>query len=142
MAANSDSKIVPKVIHAARIQPGGTVRYLLLKKMDPHTFAWVKLVNQDEVETPVSALSFQEAMQQARKQWKNISFRTLNCGFRYTLPERDEHGGNALFHQMVSSYSSSNGVYFDDELGHNCFVNFASTEARELWQKLKNEGRL
>lgn len=142
MAVNTELKTSPKIIHVARIQPRGALRYLLLRKKDPHTFTWYEQEGSNENETSVSAPTFEEAMQQARRQWKNASFRTVNCGFRYTLPERDEHGCNALFHQMISSYNSPNGVYYDEELGHNCFINFASMEARDLWQKLKNEGRL
>ena len=66
----------------------------------------------------------------------------MHCGFRYTLPERDEHGLNALFNQMVASYSSSNGVYFEQELGHPCIVQNASIQARLLWKKLKQANRL
>jgi len=66
----------------------------------------------------------------------------VNCGFRYTLPERDEHGYNALFHQMAASYATSNGVYFDEESGNNCFVNFASEEAKNLLKVLQTSKRL
>lgn len=142
MPLNTESKPATPIIHIARIQPGGRVYHLLLRKIDPHTFTWFKLEDSHEVNTSISASNIAEVTRLAYRHWKDDSFRTINCGFRYTLPERDEHGCAALFHQMVASYSSMSGVYFDDELGHNCIVHFASSEGRDLWQKLKQEGRL
>lgn len=142
MATNAETKPAAKLIHAARIQPHGSVHYLLLRKTDPHTYVWYEQINGQEVQTPISAAHVAEAVRLAYQHWKNDSFRTVNCGFRYTLPERDEHGCNALFHQMAASYSSMNGVYFDEDLGHNCTVHFASSEGRDLWQALKKDGRL
>lgn len=128
----------PKLIHAARkMIPGDRVRYLLLRQVDPSRFVWYIEKDQHEEATEVEGITIEEALRKARKQWQKESFRTVNCGFRYTLPERDEHGCNALFFQMIASYSSPNGVYFDEELGNNCFINFASMEARDLWQRLK-----
>lgn len=134
-----------KLIHIAEIHvQGGKTKYLFLRQKDPHSFVWYEQPTSGrvEVETSVAAPNIDEALRAARKNWKQDYFRTIICGFRYTLPERDEHGINALFYQMVASYSSANGVYFDEELGHNCFVNFASQEARTIWQQLKNEERL
>jgi hypothetical protein len=151
MTQNAEVKPKTPIIHIARIQPDGNVHYLLLRKLDAHTFTWFKLEGErkeekeekeKETNTSVSGSTVPEAIQLAYKHWKGDSFRPVNCGFRYTLPERDEHGCDALFHQMVASYSSMNGVYFDDDLGHNCIVNFASSEGRDLWKKLKEEGRL
>lgn len=143
MAAKSDPVSPPaKVIHVARILPKGNLQYLLLRKVDPQTYVWYRQEGNSEVETSISRTSAEEAIHQARRFWKKDFFRLLNCGFRYTLPERDEHGSNALFHQMIASYSSPNGIYFDEDLGHNCFVNFASQEARDLWETLKTQGRL
>ena len=127
-----NSAILPKLIHIAVIQPH---RYLYLRQKDPHTFVWYD----GEKETTVSGITIAEAIQKARKWWKEDSFRTLNCGFRYTLPERDEHGCNALFYQMAASYSAPNGIYFDEDLGHNCIVNAASQEALGLWREMKQQ---
>lgn len=142
MTQNTEVKSNAPIMHIARMQSDGDIYYLLLRKIDPHTYTWFRLRNSEEVITPISSSTIPQAIQLASKQWKEDGFRTVNCGFRYTLPERDEHGCNALFHQMVSSYNSMNGVYFDEELGHNCIVNFASSEGRDLWSKLKKDGLL
>lgn len=135
----------PKLIHIARIQSkGGGFKYLFLRKVDPQTFTWFEQneSNHSEMPTAISSTTVEEAIRLANREWSDSFIKPLNCGFRYTLPERDEHGNNALFHQMAASYASSNGVYFDEDLGNNCFINFASREARELMQTLKQEGRL
>lgn len=135
-----------KLIHIARRQgKNGITHYLFLRQVQPRLLIWHEQVDANkpkELETEVSGETVGEAMRNARKQWKNDAFRTVICGFRYTLPERDEHGCNALFHQMVASYNTPNGVYFDEEVGHNCIVNFASQEARDLWKILQKEKRL
>lgn len=127
-----------KLIHAASIySPNGRWCYLFLRKSREGHFAWFQDGADNESETPISAQTIEEALRLGARHWRGDSFRTVICGFRYTLPERDEHGINALFHQMVASYSSMNGVYYDEELGNNCFVQNASDEACKLWQKLK-----
>lgn len=126
------------IIHAGKIYAeDGSISLVFLRKVSAHQFSWFIEVNQtSEHETEVSAPTVEEAIRLAVKHWKNDSFTLLGCGFRYTLPERDEHGMNALFHQMIASYSSMNGVYFDEELGNNCFVQNASIEARNVWKRL------
>ena len=109
--------------------------YLFLKQLDLHTYTWF---DDEDNATAVSATTIEEAIRLARRTWKERGFRTVICGFRYTLPERDEHGSNAFFFQMAASLSSMNGVYFDEELGHNCLVQGASSEAKELWQKFRD----
>lgn len=132
-----------KLIHAARIFSQGRNKYLLLRKKGGEHFAWFEEDENDhETETNVIAPTIEEALRLAVRQWKESSFRTVICGFRYTLPERDEHGMNALFHQMAASCSSMNGVYYDEELGNNCFVQSPSNEAYQLWQRLKKQNRL
>jgi hypothetical protein len=107
--------------------------------IDQDHLVWLEAANTDsEVETSISGATVEEALWNARRFWKKQGFRTVNCGFRYTLPERDEHGCNALFHQMAASYGSFNGVYFDEDLGHNCFINFASQEALEIWKQVQS----
>jgi hypothetical protein len=133
-----------KLIHVGIIYPKGRKpTYLFLRQLSPDHYAWFQEESpRNERETSVSAPSIAEALQRARQTWSLDSFRTLICGFRYGLPERDEHGTNALFHQMAASYSSMNGVYFDPDLGYNCIVSFASNEAKQLWQRLQQSGQL
>lgn len=134
-----------KLIHIAHIfNSEGRRCYLLLRKEESNRFTWFKenKENNNEAKTDLSAHSIEEALRIAAREWRNNSFTYINSGFRYSLPERDEHGINALFHQMIASYSSMNGVYYDEELGCNCFVQNASHEAYDLWQKLKEQKRL
>lgn len=132
-----------RLIHAAMyLDKHNGKKYLLLRETAPHCYTWFVDCDANEVETEVSAPSIAEALRKARRAWKFKSFQTVACGFRYTLPERDEHGINALFHQMAASYKTPNGVYFDEELGHNCFVQAASAEALDLWKRLESANRL
>lgn len=137
-------KKIGKLIHLAQIiLPQKGPRLLLLRKEDAVRYAWYEEhAPSKESATPLFAPTAEEAIRGAYLNWKENFFRTINCGFRYSLPERDEHGNNALFHEMVASYSSMNGIYFDEDLGHNCFVNFASDEAKKLWKELQSQKRL
>lgn len=132
------------LIHIARIYANRKWLYLYLRKNENKDFIWHQEQENSlkEIETPVFASTIEEAIRLASRHWKNYSLKPLHCGFRYTLPERDEHGINAFFHQMVASYSSINGIYYDEELGNNCFVQNASEEAFSLWKKLKIQNRL
>lgn len=131
-----------RLIHVAEIllQNKGK-RYLFLRQINPYHYSWFEEEGQEK-ETPIWGATAEEAIAAARRQWKNQEFRTLNCGFRYSLPERDEHGVNALFYQMAASYQSMTGVYYEEELGANCMVQNASIEARDLLQRLQLAGRL
>lgn len=132
------------LVHAGRIQRRGKGSlYLFLRQITPQTYQWFKEEPPKE-ETPTSVMAFtiEEALRLAEHTWHQDGFRTVICGFRYTLPERDEHGTNALFHQMVASYSALSGVYFDEELSHNCIVHFASAEALSLYRRLQQEDHL
>ena len=139
MSTSIENKPTRKIIHVGALGNGS---YLLLRKEGPHEFRWWIDEGNVEKETPVSGTTVEQALRSAHMHWKNQSFRTLICGFRYTLPERDEHGMNALFHQMVASYSNPTGIYQDEELGHNCHVQFASDEAIRYWKQLKTQNRL
>lgn len=133
----------PKLIHAAtiQIQTRGFF-YLFLRQIDHFRYIWFLEEEPGvEKETAIWGGTAEEALLAAYKNWKMDSIQPLNCGFRYTLPERDEVGSNALFHQMVSSYSSMNGVYFDEDLGQNCIVQNASMEARSLLKRLQQSGQ-
>lgn len=124
-----------KLIHAATILSSNGPQYLFLRQVSDHEFTWFIEVDGQEQKTGVTFSHVEEAIRLANKKWMLENFTPLNCGFRYTLPERDEHGNNALFHQMVSSYSSMNGVYFDVDLGRLCIVQNAPSSTRALWKK-------
>lgn len=108
---------------------------LFLKKVEPRLYTWFE----GDSATEITADTIEEVIRLARRHWKEESFRPMMCGFRYTLPERDEHGINALYWQMALSYNSPNGIYFDEEIGCNCIVQNASLEARQLWKELSVE---
>lgn len=137
------AKNLSKLIHIAHIiGPDGRKKRLLLRKKSERLFVWYEEHENEERETDIFADNIEDAIRIANYKWKYDFFTTLICGFRYTLPERDEHGINALFHQMAASYDSMNGVYYDEELGNNCFVQNASLDARQLCLELKLQGRL
>jgi len=121
-----------EIIHVAKLIRGWETRYLFLKKTGPETYQWFD----EEQSTDVKGITPEEAIRLARRHWSFDTLRFLDCGKRFTLPERDEHGGNALFHQMAESYRSFNGIYYDEELGHSCQVREASQEALELMDRL------
>ena len=124
------------VIHVAAIYPN---QYLFLKKADDSLYQWFKpnLVLDEEEKTLVVGSTVSRALAEGYKAWQESYFRLLHCGFRYSLPERDEVGSNALFWQMALSYNSPNGRYFDEEVGHLCYVDFASQEALGIWRKIR-----
>lgn len=111
---------------------------LLFLRKQEEAFGWF-LVDGcwKESATSVVAKNCAEAIALGYRAWKEEGFRLMHCGFRYTLPERDQVGSNALFWQMALSYNSPNGRYFDEDVGHLCYVDFASHEALELWRKIK-----
>lgn len=128
-----------KLIHIGRIiAHDGRIRFVYLRKNESAGFEWFEEVHESQEEpTGITGSTIQEAIRLGIKKWKVQAYRNINCGFRYTLPERDEHGSNALFHQMAASQSSINGVYYDEELGSNCFVQNASQEAINLWKRFQ-----
>lgn len=131
------------LVHVGMINIIQPHSWRFLRKVAPYRYVWFEENEKgEEIETPIEAQSATEAIRLASAQWKKAYFQLLNCGFRYTLPERDEHGLNALFCQMAASYSTSNGVYFEEELGHLCYVQNASIEAQKLWKQLKQADRL
>lgn len=133
-----------KLIHVGIIHSDkGLPEFLFLRAISQEKFVWFKeSCGGQEIETSVSAESAEEAIRLAWKEWKNAFFSTLNCGYCFTLPERDEHGNDALWKQMVSSLNSFNGIYYDEDRGHNCIVHQIPLKARDLYQKLKSENRL
>ncbi|MEC7839328.1 MAG: hypothetical protein VX777_04740 [Chlamydiota bacterium] len=128
-----------KLIHIAKITvPKEGQKFVYLRELSPHEYRWFY----EESPSDLSGDTIEEAIRKGHKHWKGQYFNTLNCGFRYTLPERDEHGMNALFYQLAASFQSFNGTYFDEELGHNCYVQNASHEAIDICKKLAKENKL
>lgn len=136
----SEKQMTNRLIHLAHIfLPKRGKQTLYLRQFSECLYKW--MLN-DEKETGVEADTIENAIQLGRHHWKRDSFKTLICGFRYNLPERDEHGMNALFYQLVASRNTLNGVYFDEELGHNCYIQNSSEEAILFLKKLTLENRL
>ncbi|MBA3237412.1 MAG: hypothetical protein H0T62_03560 [Parachlamydiaceae bacterium] len=133
-----------KLVHVAFIdRPKIGKSTLFLRKVSENQFNWFEEKRSgDEEEIGLHAPNVEEAIGLARRTLKELGFRTLICGFRYTLPERDEHGINALFWQMAASYTAPGGVYFDEEVGHNCFVQNSSLDALKLFKQLKSQNRI
>lgn len=135
----SQDKPIETLMHIAKTNK----HYLFLRQRTAILYEWVK-VDKDgnEEDTGISGLNIEEAIQKGNRAFKDLGIKSLDCGYRYTLPERDEHGVNAYFFQMKESYSSSNGIYFDKISGNNCLVQSASSEALQLMQNLKQKNRL
>lgn len=135
-----------KLMHVAFIlRPRAGKSTLFLRKEMEQKYTWFEeSVAQPGKETAIAitAQTTEECMRIAHRELRDFSFATLKCGFRYSLPERDEHGSNALFWQMAASYSSPGGVYFDEEVGHNCFVQNSSLQALKLWRELKEQQKI
>ena len=131
---------MPELIHMGEIFPG---EKFYLRKMKENHYVWfLENAEGKEKETELSAPNIEEALRLAKKSWQGLNFKFIPCGFRFTLPERDEHGTNALFYQAIKSLESMSGVYFDEELGHNCIVHQIPLRIREIYKKLKGENRL
>ena len=132
-----------KLIHVAKIQaPKKGLVYLFLREDPEKGYTWYHEKEGKEEKTDISGNSPSLAIRAAYRQWADSSFQTLRCGRRFELPERDEHGCDALFYQMAASYSSSGGIYFDEKISQNCVINNASSEAIDLWKKLLKESRV
>lgn len=125
-------------IHVGLLPSRGPSTLLLLRKETeegPYRWALRKATGYEEP-TAVTGRDAGEAIHRACQVWRPLHVRMLKCGYRYTLPERDEVGTPALFHQMVASYATSTGIYFDEELQANCIVYLASQEARHIARQL------
>ncbi|HRD55441.1 MAG TPA: hypothetical protein PLC42_03490 [Parachlamydiaceae bacterium] len=131
-----------RLIHIGILKKKGKEHYCFLREQNPILYEWKEEENGNEKSLNLFGSSIEEAIFKIRRAFDSQEFCFLDCGFRYTLPERDEHGINALFFQMKESYNASNGVYFDEILGNNCHVQFASLDALKLLKKLQLENRL
>ena len=81
MTPPADKKTAP-VIHAARVWDlHGRTQLLLLRKKEPQLFVWMEeKENGQEQETSVTSSHIEEVIRIAARHWKNVGFKTLNCG--------------------------------------------------------------
>lgn len=86
--------------------------------------------------TGVEASSTEEAFRLATRRYAQNHFEPLQAGYKFTLPERDEHGAPALFIDMVRSLETPSGQYFDPASGHNYIVHQIPTRSRELYKNM------
>lgn len=120
-----------KLIHLAESDEG----LILLYEKSPQSYIWYT-----GDQPTIEADSLEEAI---RLGWRHFpGFAPLLAGYRYTLPERDEHGNNALFSEMVASLNSPSGVYFDEKSGHNNVVHNIPQKAKNLYVDLKSKNLL
>lgn len=132
------------IVHVGTIRPKGPKKeYLLLRKTQNQHFEWfAEGPNGQEVSCDLAAPTIQEAIRLAWRKWETQHFLPLNCGFRFTLPERDEIGRNAYFYEMVASFGTATGPYLDDKVDHMCTVTQPSREALDVMKRLQAAGRL
>lgn len=132
---------ISTLIHIGYLQNGRERQYLFLRKTDAGQYVWEYAKTENNTPAPVViADSAEEALRLAYSHWR--VWHSLPCGFRFTLPERDEVGTPALFHQMVRSYRTGNGVYLDEELGGSCIVHDAPSHTLALWRSLEKGGSI
>lgn len=133
---------VSTIIHIGYLQQGRHREYYFLRKTDSARYQWEKAQERTEnfskdEPLPIIADSVEEAIRLAYLQWHSPPLQSLICGFRFTLPERDEIGVPALFHQMRRSYSVGNGAYLDEEIGCSCIIHDAPSQTLALWRLLE-----
>jgi len=138
-----ETRAIGKLIHIAQVsfEKKGK-HWLYLRQLEPLKYVWFVVEEDKEQESGIWGATSEEAIFEGITHWRKFQFTSLNCGFRYTLPERDEIGTPALFHQMAASYATMNGIYFESELGCNCIVQNAPLLSRQLWDALRQKGRL
>jgi len=110
---------------------------LFLRKTDPSIYKWSCFQQDKETNTDLEAYSLDEALRILPE-----TYSIIGCGYLFTLPERDEHGTPALFSQMAKSLASSNGIYFDEDYGHNCVVHQIPLNTRRLYESLLSCNRI
>lgn len=109
-----------------------------LREIAPSHFQWFL----EDTPTRVEATSTQEAIRLAYRTFCDQNFEPLLSGYKFTLPERDEHGAPALFIDMIRSLETPSGQYFDPLYGHNLVVHNIPKRARDLYLQLKQAGKL
>lgn len=112
--------------------------HLVLCK-ESESFQWFIYNIEDKtlVETSCKGPNIGQTCHLARLKWARWGFRTFRCGTLFTLPERDEIGSPALFHEMVQSLSNSSGVVFDSNRGYSYRVDQISEEAIRFYKTIK-----
>lgn len=111
-----------KIIHKARVNN----KWIDLVEIEPAKFGWYD----GDRSLDLNATSIPLAFAKARKTFSN--FLPIAAGYKYTLPERDEHGKEALYCEAVKSLESSNGVFFDEKAGHNVVVHLIPQKTIDL----------
>ena len=116
-----------KIIHKALVNN----KWIDLVEIEPGKYGWYE----GEHSLDLNAASIPLAFVIARKAYPD--FNPIAAGYKYTLPERDEHGKEALYCEAVKSLESSNGVFFDEKAGHNVVVHLIPQKTIDLIRGLK-----
>lgn len=144
---SSSPERTKQALTRGRIPPGQHLALLLKDERSGHYQWWQLQESSDALQslseslTPILSPFASPAMacSQARKQLKKQSFRTLHCGTVYLERKafRDEIGTPALFSHLALSYSSSNGLFLDQDYGCMARVDEPSGQALDLFKTLK-----
>lgn len=112
--------------------------HLVLRK-ESEFFHWFiyNTENKNLIATSCKGPNIGQTCHLARLRWARWGFRTLHCGTLFILPERDEIGSPALFHEMVQSLSNSSGAVFDPNRGYSYRVDQISEEAIRFYKEIK-----
>lgn len=113
--------MIDSIVHVAT---DGKGKVIFLRKGPQGSFQWGE--EGEEFDSLPKALEYA---------WKE-NFSLLLCGYKFTLPERDEHGTPALFEEMAKSLNSMTGVYFDEREGLNCIVHQIPTNTRRFFEAI------
>ncbi len=122
-----------EIIHIARVHLDEGKRYLYLKEIEAG-YGWFY----EEGPALLEAPTIEEAISLASRHFKHHFFDFLNCGFRFQVTPRDEHGAPAFFRDMVASFSTPTGEYYDESKGHHYIVNNPSREALDFLKRLRS----
>ena len=117
-------------------------QYAILRKLEDNSFQWFIEDKNKELPSTVKGKTVSSSIRAAKRHWRDAAFNPLHCGMRYELPERDEHGSKALFHEMIKSQEVSNGIYFEESINQQCIVNSISNEALALMKRWKMEKKI
>lgn len=135
------------LIHIGKLSSadGANEELLFMRQVADDEYCWFREDRSGmERITEIMGSTPRKAVRSAQQFWGEKGFSSLYCGTRYSTIPQDEHGTPALFCQMVASYSANNtdGSYFDDLAGHECYVDFAPDDSLDLWYQLREDERL